>query len=171
MVLQTLKKLFKKYRYSFATKELVEEMLMVIPITGPAILGMMKTYGGYLGNQIKAGDRAGEAVTLELIGLVLHIFYSLNCVELPEFFEDSMREWMVYYKALLELNYASESLLKCKTRVIKVVTLYSDKYAQDFKEYLPSFFTLIYNQIEATTIDPEYDKAISFVHTRLWRTY
>jgi exportin-2 (importin alpha re-exporter) len=137
-------------------------MLLVIPITGPVILEMMKTYAGYLGDLLKTGNKAGESITLELIGLILHIFYSLNCIDLPEYFEDHMNEWMTYYKALLELNYESESLRKCKTRVIKVVTLYCEKYASDFKDYLPSFFTLIYNQIEQTNMEPEYDKVILF---------
>lgn len=159
VVLQTLKKLFKKYRYSFATKELVDEMLMVIPLTGPVILSLMETYVKCLDGLIKSGDKVGEAVSLELIGLILHIFYSLNCVDLPEFFENTMQKWMSFYEYLLELNDETECLRKCKTRVIKVITLYCEKYAQDFKEYLLTFFPLIYNQIEVTNIEPEYDKA------------
>lgn len=158
-----MKKLFKKYRYSFATKELVDEMLMVIPLTGPVIMSMMKTYAECLDSMVKSGDKAGEVVTLELIGLILHIFYSLNCVELPEYFEDSMNEWMTYYKYLLELNDDTDNLRKCKTRVIKVITLYCEKYSEDFKDYLPTFFTLIYNQIDTTSIEPDYDKVSSFI--------
>ncbi len=133
-------------------------MLMVIPATGPVILGMMKNYAGYLHTSIEAKDKAGESVALELIGLILHIFYSLNCVELPAFFEDSMPEWMTYFKYLLELKIDSEPVRKCKTRVIKDITLYCEKYAQDFKDYILPFFGLIYGQIELTTMESEYDK-------------
>jgi len=158
VVLQTLRKLFKKYRFSFATKEIVDEMLMVIPLVGPVILGMMKNYGTYLHSAIENKDKNAEDTALELINLILHIFYSLNCVEFPAFFEDTLSEWMTYFKYLLEMKIDSEKVRKCKARVIKSITLYCEKYATDFKDYLMPFFGLIYTQIEYTNMSTEYDK-------------
>ena len=133
-------------------------MLMVIPATGPVILGMMKSYVEYLHASIESHDKAGEKVSLELIGLILHIFYSLNCVELPEFFEDTMADWMNYFRFILEMKLDNEPLRKCKTRVIKDVTLYCEKYASDIKDYIMPFFGIIYGQIELTNMETEYDK-------------
>ena len=148
----------RRYRYSFATKELVDEMMVTIPACGPALLTMLNGYCDFLVGVLSTQQSAQATVVLDLIGLILHIFYSLNCVELPEFFEDHMAEWMTRFKYLLELKENSESALKCKTRVIKNVTLYCEKYASDFTAYLPPFFTLIWSLVEQTTMDSEYDK-------------
>ena len=133
-------------------------MLVVIPACGPVLLGMMKSYGVYLTTALDNKDKHGEALALELIGLILHIFYSLNCVEFPAFFEDTLNDWMGYFKFIMELRSESEGLRKCKTRVVKNVTLYCEKYSSDFKAYIRPFFELIWNLIELTTMDTEYDK-------------
>lgn len=158
VVLQTLKKLFKKYRYSFATKELVDEMLYVIPSTGHVLLNMMKSYSDFLSESLATKNTPNSNLALSLIGDILHVFYSLNCVELPEFFEDSMAQWMTYFKFILEIKDSNESLIKCKTNVIKNVSLYCEKYASDFVTYFQPFFSLIWSQVELTTMEAEYDK-------------
>ena len=135
-------------------------MLVVIPSSGPILLSMVKSYLTFLRDAISGNNKGGETLALELIGLILHIFYSLNCVEFPAFFEDTLVEWMTSFKEILELKRESDSLLKCKTRIIKNVTLYCEKYSQDFKDYIPSFFSLIWSQIEFTSMETEFDKVL-----------
>lgn len=36
--------------------------------------------------------------------LLLKIFYSLNCIDLPEFFEDHMEEFMTLFQGLLKYD-------------------------------------------------------------------
>jgi len=133
-------------------------MLYVIPASGPVLLNMMKSYGTLLADALNTKNKEEETLALDLIGLILHIFYSLNCVELPAFFEDSMAEWMTYFKYILEIKSDSEPLRKSKTRVIKDVSLYCEKYSPEFKDYVPTFFNLIWVQVELTTMESEYDK-------------
>jgi exportin-2 (importin alpha re-exporter) len=168
--LQALKKLFKKYRYSFATKDLVDEMLFVIPLTGPAILAIMKNYTDFLTASLASKDTQGANTALSLICLILHIFYSLNSVELPEFFEDSMNSWMFYFKSLLDLKDKSETVISCKTHVIKNITLYCEKYVADFQSYICPFFSLIWEQIEQSTMQSDYDK-VTFFYVKLNSLY
>ncbi len=158
VVLQTFKKLFKKYRYSFPTKELVDEMMFVIPTVGPVILTMLKNYYAYLVESLKSKNQEGEALALDLIGFILHIVYSLTSVEFPAFFDDTLAQWMEYFANILNMPGNSESLLKCKTRVIKDVTLLCEKYASDVEHYIPGLFDLIWNQIDLTTMDGAFDK-------------
>lgn len=155
-----------RYRFSFCTKEMIDEMIFVIPASGPVLLSMMKNYTAYLQQSITAGDPAGEKAALDLIGSILHIFYSLNCVNLPEFFEDTMKDWVAYFKSFLEYKGVSECSIKCKTRIIKSITLYCEKYAPDFKDYLFPFFNLIWSQVGLLTIECEYDKVnSSFIYS------
>jgi hypothetical protein len=87
-------------------------------------------------------------------------------VELPEFFEDNMSHWMYYFKLILELKDKLESLRECKTHIIKNITLYCEKYASDFKDYVCPFYQLIWDQIDQATMEAEYDK-VKFIRILL----
>ena len=74
------------------------------------------------------------------------IFYSLNYQELPEFFEDNMKQWMnlfhdylIYDNPLLvEKNVENESILdEVKVTIRGNINLYMEKNEEEFKDYLP----------------------------------
>ncbi|CAM9270853.1 unnamed protein product [Discosporangium mesarthrocarpum] len=89
-------------------------------------------------------------MVLEVIRHTLRIFYSLNWQDLPEFFEDSMAQWMEgfhkllasYSNPLLEQNpdlLAPGPLERVQVAVVENVRLYNDNYDEEFKSHLPKF--------------------------------
>lgn len=138
-------------------------MLFVIPLTGPVLLNMLKSYSTFLSSALTEKNMANANVALNLIELILHLFYSLNCVEFPEFFEDTLGEWMSIFKFILELKDLSEEILSCKTHIIKNVTLYCERYSSDFEAYIMPFFNLIWDQVEIIRMEPDFDKFVSAI--------
>ena len=104
------------------------------------------------------------------------MFYSLNCQDLPEFFEDHQDEFMALFQKYLEY---SNPLLqtdddedepgpveKVKASICQVIDLYASMYEDDFKK-LPLFVQIIWNLLTTIGLQPKYDflvsKAIGFL--------
>jgi hypothetical protein len=67
------------------------------------------------------------------IKLLLRIFYSLNCIDLPEFFEDHMNDYMTVFRKFLvmELNY--EPLVGDEvTNLINMIEFVRKTRSQDY---------------------------------------
>lgn len=83
-------------------------------------------------------------VHFELMNAALGVFYSLNVVDLPEFFEDHRED---YFKGFLQLlQYQNEAvtgageqqglLEQAKGTICECFALYTDKYQEEFQPFL-----------------------------------
>ncbi|KAJ6710317.1 IMPORTIN-7 8 11 [Salix koriyanagi] len=123
----------------------------------------------------------GSPVTLKPLfesqRLCCRIFYSLNFQELPEFFEDHMKEWMTEFKKYLANSYpVLESSVEglglvdeLRAAVCENISLYMEKNEEEFKDYLNDFaqavWTLLGNVSQSSSRDSLAVMAIKFLTT------
>ncbi|KAH7510899.1 hypothetical protein FEM48_ZijujUnG0073300 [Ziziphus jujuba var. spinosa] len=84
--------------------------------------------------------------------LCCRIFYSLNFQDLPEFFEDHMKEWMTEFRKYLITNYAfavaADGLAALvddlRAAVCENINLYIEKNEEEFRCYLKEFVSAVW---------------------------
>ncbi len=109
-------------------------------------------------------------VLFHAVKQMLKIFYSLNSIDLPEYFEDHMQEWMSLFRKYL--NYQTgyvqlvgspddekASLLdKVQTCICLNINLYLEKYEEEFSPFLSEFLTDVWTLlVNKTNSAPKYD--------------
>ncbi|KAL0347719.1 UNVERIFIED_CONTAM: Exportin-2 [Sesamum calycinum] len=109
-VLTAINSLFEKFRYQFKTNELLLDLKYWLDSFAKALLEVFKRNAGFIDQAV--GSRAVDVSVLksyvESQRLCCRIFYSLNFMELPEFFEDRMDEWMIEFNKYLTVKYSLE---------------------------------------------------------------
>ncbi|KAL5222335.1 hypothetical protein ABZP36_027048 [Zizania latifolia] len=95
----------------------------------------------------------------ECLRLCCEIFYSLNSIDLPEFFEDHMREWMTEFRAFLTTTYpppieADGAPDELRAAVCDNLQLYMEKYEEEFRGYLKEFVEAVWGLLMAPTVSP-----------------
>ncbi|XP_062188834.1 exportin-2-like [Phragmites australis] len=110
----------------------------------------------------------------ECLRLCCEIFYSLNSIDLPEFFEDHMREWMTEFRAFLTTSYpppveADGAPDALRAAVCDNLQLYMEKYEEEFRGYLKEFVEAVWGLLMAQTASPSRGQlavtAIKFLTT------
>lgn len=114
------------------------------------------------------------AELMEILLLLVKIFFSLNCQDLPEFFEDNMPRFMTFFQKYLEFNTTllphDESdagpLEKTKSTICEIIDMYTRRYEEDFK-MLPAFVQVVWRVLTTTSTEGRNDvlvsKAMSFL--------
>ncbi|KAH9278018.1 Exportin-2 [Echinococcus granulosus] len=182
-LLYTAHSLFKRYRHEMRSNELFLEMKLVIG----QFAGPLTTLTLNLMNLVVGPNRSTNGSQLvpimHALLLVCKIFLSLNCQDLPEFFEDNMGQWMGVFHQLLHLDPQITELInssaatadaigdtssagtlveQVKSQVCDNITLYATKYASDFTNYLSEFVKDVWEMLISmkNTQDPKYDTLI-----------
>lgn len=107
IILSALHNIFKRYRHAFRSDELFLEIKLVLShFTGP-FLGLLKATDDLIAIT-NPNDRATLQQLLTTMLLLSKIYLSLNSQDLPEFFEDSMSEFMIIW--LKYLRYENKSV-------------------------------------------------------------
>ncbi|VDM18146.1 unnamed protein product [Hydatigera taeniaeformis] len=182
-LLYTAHSLFKRYRHEERSDALFSEMKFVIgqfaePLTTLAANLMNLVIGP---NRLTNGNQL--VPVMHALLLVCKIFLSLNCQDLPEFFEDNMSQWMGIFHQLLTLDPQITELInssamgadaigdsslagalveQVKSQICDNITLYATKYGSDFTSYLPEFVKDVWEMLTSmkNTQDPKYDRLI-----------
>lgn len=103
----------------------------------------------------------------EALRLICRIFYSLNYQDLPEYFEDHMKEWMegfgfyLQYQnpALVDPDEETEPSVidKVQGAIIQNLSLYTSKDEEEFTPYLPHFTKLVWGLLMQVSAMPKHD--------------
>lgn len=103
--------------------------------------------------------------------LICKVFFSLTSQELPDQFAESKLEpWMVHFRTLLTTNIKlletdddeEAGLLELvKAQICEVVSMFAQKYDEDFSTYLPSFVQSVWNLLVTTDHKPKHDLLVS----------
>lgn len=167
-ILRTGHSLFKKYRYEFPSNELWTEIKYVLEKIAQPLTNLLVATIELA--QTHANDLNALKVIYSSLGLICKVFFSLNYQDLPEFFEDSMETWMTNFHTLLTSNVQGlEShnpeeagvMEQLKSQVCDNIALYAQKYDEEFKPYLPTFVTDVWNLLISTGLEPKYDLLVS----------
>ncbi|GKY96134.1 hypothetical protein MPSEU_000573500 [Mayamaea pseudoterrestris] len=169
-VLKTANSILKRFRYVTRSDELYTVIAYTLQNIQAPLLALFKALGQAVAAATQ-NDTQQLTTHMEALRLVCRIFYSLNYQDLPEFFEDHMKEWMddfanylTYHNAALVDTSEEDDpspIDKLQVAIIKNVDLYADKDEEAFLVYLPQFTTLIWNLLLTTTAYPKHDELVT----------
>ncbi|TGZ45688.1 hypothetical protein CRM22_011168 [Opisthorchis felineus] len=176
-VLQTAHTLFKRYRHECAGNDLFREMKTVIGQFGAPMTELAKSLLALVIGEQRLTEGRPLVPVFQCLLLVCKIFLSLNCQDLPEFFEDNIADWMLIFRSLLQLDAsvvqlvdsAAESLTgsegsalveQVKSQVCDITSLYASKYEAEFAPYLPGFVTDVWEMLVNTGGQSKFDMLI-----------
>ncbi|KAJ0982137.1 hypothetical protein J5N97_010392 [Dioscorea zingiberensis] len=174
-ILSAANSIFLKFRHSFDTSELRLTLKYCLEHFAAPLLEIFLKTSSLISNTLSSNGPAESLRALfESQRLCCEIFHSLNAIELPEFFEDHMREWMtefrVYltttYPAAVETNGSADAL---RAVVCENLQLYMEKNEEEFKDYLKDFASAVWNLLITPATSPFRDQltitAIRFLTT------
>ncbi|KAI3444397.1 hypothetical protein Pfo_001062 [Paulownia fortunei] len=153
-VLATINSLFKKFRYQFKTNELLLDLKYCLDNFAKPLLEVFKRTAGFIDQAVGSGATNASVLKgyIESQRLCCRIFYSLNFMELPEFFEDHMDEWMIEFKKYLTVKYSAleggnDGLAlvdELRAAVCENISLYMEKEEETFQKYLGGFVEAVW---------------------------
>lgn len=168
-VLHTAHSLFKRYRHEFKSQELWTEIKFVLERFAQPFTNLFEAI-------MEEANRCGHdmAKLKDILGsilLICKVFYSLNFQDLPEHFEENMDKWMKNFLILLTTN-SKELKLEdtddeagpldlIKSQVCDNVSLYAQKYDEEFENYLPKFVEAIWQLLVSTEKVTKHDIVVS----------
>ena len=117
-VLQTAHSIFKRWRHQFRSDTLFTEIKFVLEQFAAPYLAFFKAIDQLVDEN--ANNSQNLLVLMETLLLLSKIFYSLNCQDLPEFFEDNQNEFMnLFHKYLVYQSNVLPSVININDRMIK----------------------------------------------------
>jgi len=167
-VLQTAHSLFKRFRYEFKSQNLWLELAFVLSKFAEPLLLLFKHLISEIPNHVN--NVADLKPIFEVITMICKLFYCLNYQDLPEFFEDNIKDWMEPFHMLIVTEFkALETddddevgpLEKIRSHICDNITLYAQKYDEEFAPYLPNFVGAIWNLLVSTGIKVKHDLLVS----------
>ncbi|KAI5951635.1 CSE1 [Candida jiufengensis] len=168
--------IFRKWRPLFRSDELFLEIKSVLDVFVEPFLKLFIEL-----DQLTDKSKDNEAqliIYFENLLLLIQIYYDFNCQDIPEFFEDHMNElmsivhkYLVYDNPLLIKESEDEEvevLIKVKTSIIELLSLYVTRYADVFEPLIQTFITSVWELINNfVTKQPKFDllvvKALQFL--------
>ncbi|KAB1219642.1 Exportin-2 [Morella rubra] len=176
-ILGTANSIFKKFRYQYKTNDLLLDLKYCLDNFAAPLLEIFLKTAAMIDSA--AGAPAPTVRPLfESQKLCCRIFYSLNFQELPEFFEDHMKEWMTEFRKYLTTNYqvlessGADGLAlvdELRAAVCENINLYMEKNEEEFQGYLNEFalavWSLLGNVTQSSSRDQLAIVAIKFLTT------
>ncbi|KAL6575622.1 hypothetical protein OROHE_000999 [Orobanche hederae] len=154
-ILATIDSLFKKFTYEFKTNDLMLDLKYCLDNFAKPLLEVFKRTAGFIDQSVGSGAPNASVIKgyIDSQSLCCRIFYSLNFVDLPEFFEDHMNEWMVEFEKYLTVKYHAledsgndglTSVDELRAAVCENISLYMEKEEDLFKKYLGDFVKAVW---------------------------
>ncbi|KAF1863775.1 hypothetical protein Lal_00030879 [Lupinus albus] len=175
-ILGTANSIFKKFRFQYKTNDLLLDLKYCLDnFSAPLLETFLKT-----ASLIDSSANSGVILRplFESQRLCCRIFYSLNFQELPEFFEDHMKEWMTEFRKYLTTSYPALEgsgpdgvavVDELRAAVCENINLYMEKNEEEFQGYLNDFalavWTLLGSVSQLSSRDRLAITAIKFLTT------
>eukprot|EP01087_Luapelamoeba_hula_P019082 TRINITY_DN6277_c0_g1_i1.p1 TRINITY_DN6277_c0_g1~~TRINITY_DN6277_c0_g1_i1.p1 ORF type:complete len:1049 (+),score=219.24 TRINITY_DN6277_c0_g1_i1:42-3149(+) len=169
-VLETVNTIFRKYRHEYKSEPVIQELKYILDIISAPLLQLAQATSQLI-DQSAAAPKTLE-VLFQSLNLIFDIFYSLCAVDLPEFFEDHMKEWMNEFLKFLNYESKLEELIsddeneagllhKVQARVCDNINLFIGKYEEEFEAYLRTFMQAVWQLVVKTNHEAKYDEVVS----------
>lgn len=167
-VLRTVHSLFKRYRHEFKSQALWTEIKLVLDTFAAPLTELFKKTMDLA--KVHANNVVAIKVLYSSLALICKVFYSLNFQDLPEYFEDNMKIWMENFhlllieeNKLLVTNDEEEAgpLELLKSQICDNVSMYAQKYDEEFQQFLPDFVKAIWNLLVTTGKQVKFDILVS----------
>jgi len=164
-VLQTIAGIFKRFRYVARSDELYTTILYSLKHVQAPLLQLFTETGNAV--DAYANDPAQLTPRLESLCKMCHIFYSLNYQDLPEFFEDHIKDWMAQFSKYLRYKNPCVTdddeetepgpIDKLQAAIIQNLDLYASKDEECFLPFLGEFTQLVWALLMTVTPYPKHD--------------
>ncbi|XP_010506660.1 PREDICTED: exportin-2 [Camelina sativa] len=177
-ILGTASSIFKKFRYQYRTDDLFTDLKYCLDSFAAPLTEIFQKTSSLIDSSASSGGSAAILKPLfESQRLCCRIFYSLNFQDLPEFFEDHMKEWMGEFKKYLASNYPALESTKegltlvddLRAAVCENINLYIEKNEEEFKDFLNDFALVVWTLLRDVSKSPSRDQlattAIKFLTT------
>jgi exportin-2 (importin alpha re-exporter) len=167
--LMTLNAVLKRFRYSLVNDDTMLELKFCLDQLQEPLLTLYQLNSQLIDSLEADGENLAKAV--ENQRLMTRIFFSLNVIDLPEYFEDHMEEWMTEFNKFLQ--YTNPLLVdeaeteipgpldNLKTAIIENLNLYAQKYEDEFKKYLNAFTSTIFQLLLSVGTEQKFDAVAS----------
>ncbi|EFJ17392.1 hypothetical protein SELMODRAFT_114779 [Selaginella moellendorffii] len=173
-ILRAVNSIFQKFGHESKSPELYSDLKYCLDGFAAPLLEVFTKIGAVI-KATTPVDAATLETLLECQKQCCQIFYSLNSQELPEFFEDHIKEWMGEFEYYL--SYANPALTSCETGIVDQVktavcdniNLYMEKNEEEFRDFLPGLATSVGSLLMSTSLQPAQDQlamaAVKFLTT------
>jgi exportin-2 (importin alpha re-exporter) len=172
-VLEVAHSIFARWRPLFQSNELNREVLHVVDTFGQPFIQLLAVAN----TQIDTNKDNATALKgwLETMSLLVKIFYDLSCQDLPPVIEGNLQNiTILLHKYLSYTNPAFDDeedeatpLETLKADVCDALQLYTNKYDDDFNQYVQEFTNNVWNVLSSLGPQKRYDiltsKALHFL--------
>lgn len=170
--------IFKKWRPLFRSDELFLEIKMVLDKFCQPFLSLLLKVDQLIDESLKENNKANLQILFENLLLLIQIYYDLNCQDIPEFFEDNLLTGMNIIHKYLQIQVPIlidqdsdddiDVVIKVKTSILELISLYINRYAEEFDPLIEIFITTVWTLInDFVTKQQKFDllvvKALSFL--------
>jgi len=165
--METANTVFLKYRSLPRSEQLLKEIKYTVETFQETHLAVYKAalqqvIGGGLGT-------VDPTTHFEFLKATIHAFFSLNTVDLPEFFEDHREEYFTGFLKLLEFHHPAVAsttdapglLEDVKGVVCDCFALYTEKYQEEFTPYLVPCVQAVWTLLTNLDLSERYDQLIA----------
>eukprot|EP01104_Vermistella_antarctica_P013384 TRINITY_DN4032_c1_g2_i1.p1 TRINITY_DN4032_c1_g2~~TRINITY_DN4032_c1_g2_i1.p1 ORF type:complete len:1002 (+),score=275.78 TRINITY_DN4032_c1_g2_i1:117-3008(+) len=169
-VLSILDNVLKKYGTSYKCESVLRELAHILNDLQQPLLTLVNTVCSVI-DQSLANPAAMEALFTSILH-ISDIFYSLNGVDIPEFFEDHIKEWMAVFHKFLSFQTAHDCLLstdddvpgllhRVQSSIFENVDLYLQKYEEEFQPFLGQFVQDTWTLLVQAGPQPKFDPVVT----------
>lgn len=164
-VLQTAHSIFRRYRYELQSNRLWGEIKLVIEHFGQPLTDRFKDL--ILASKTPTTDLNQAQSIYQSLLLCTKIYHSLVTQDLPEFFEDRLKDWIPSFVELLAVQVKFPDgvtvIEDMKSEICEIASLFVQRYsdAENSKEFTQQFAEKIWNLLVTTSQDLQYDTLVS----------
>ncbi|KAF4667750.1 Exportin-2 [Perkinsus olseni] len=172
--LETAATVFEKYRYLVRSNEVLRELQYILKEFQEVHLALYrKIMQEIFSPALKEASQAAKAAKLaKLLVVELEIFYDLNVVDIPEYYEDNSATWFEGFLRLLEWQDVPAALKapdddtpgtieNLKAQVCRNVALYADKYQEQVEPYICGVVKSVWTLLVSTSPNGSNDQLVS----------
>ncbi|VEU19364.1 DEKNAAC100433 [Brettanomyces naardenensis] len=167
-ILKVAHSIFKRWRPLFRSDELFTEIKFVLAKFSQPFLDLLIRVDQLIDqSNEQVSEKQRLTLLFENLLLLIKIYYDLNCQDIPEFFEDHLKQGMaVVHKYLKYTNTLLEDpteddeidlVTDVKISICELIQLYTTRYEEEFHEYIPEFILTVWDLLNNVTAQPKYD--------------
>ncbi|QPG77000.1 hypothetical protein FOA43_004394 [Brettanomyces nanus] len=165
-ILKVAHSIFKRWRPLFRSDDLFREIKFVLDKFAQPFLDLLIRVDQLI-DQTSQGPVEKLSLLFENMLLLIKVYYDLNCQDIPEFFEDHLKQGMTvihkylkYNNGLLEDSTEDEEIdpvTNVKISICELIQLYTTRYEEEFHDFIPSFIQTVWDLLNTITLQPKYD--------------
>lgn len=164
-ILKVAHSVFKRWRPLFRSDELFREIAFVLMKFADPFLKLLLRVDELI--DVSSGSQQQLGILFDNLLLLVKIYYDLNCQDIPEFFEDHLKEGMTvihkylkYHSPLLEDPDDDDEVdvvTNVKIEICSLIQLYTTRYEEEFHAFIPEFIQTVWELLNNVTLQLKYD--------------